>query len=359
MFILSLIVLQAAVGAGIADDAFREQMSLGNIEVRTVAKSTDAEYYAFPSVCRLKNGDLLCVFYNGTAHVCPDSKVALVRSTDEGKTWSKPVTIIDTRMDDRDPSIMQTREGRILVSFFTRDSGTTGSAKETNKVLVSASEDGGKTFGAPKHIDVGWHWEATSDEILELKDGTLLCPIYGAMAGDKTWRAGVAFSRDGGRTWNKEPVATVAYDGVIRYEEPALLQLPDGTILCELRTTNADGYIYESKSTDGGKTWTKPRKLDLLGQASGLLYHSSGTIFHAYRERSSAGQTLGVAGVFCKPGEEWNAEKQFSILKIGGDVAYPSSVELEDHSILTVYYTREHRAIEAAVFSPKAIKALK
>lgn len=358
MLLYTLIALQA-VGATPADDIFAREKAAGRIEIRTVAASTGTEYFAFPSVCRLKNGDLMAVFYNGTAHVCPDSKVAMVRSTDDGKTWSKPVTIIDTPMDDRDPSIVETRDGRILVSLFLRDSGTTGAAKESNKVVVSASDDGGKTFGKPAHIDVGWAWEATSDEILELRDGTLLCPIYGVKAGDTTWRAAVAFSRDGGRTWNKEPAATIAYDGVIRWEEPALVLLPNGTIICELRTTNADGYIYEARSADGGKTWSTPVRLPLRGQASNVLYGRSWGLFHAYRERTAEGQTVGVAGIFGAAGKPWDPAKQFTILRIGGDVAYPSSVALRDGGILTVYYAREHRAIEAAVFSKAAIKALK
>ena len=52
-------------------------------------------YQAFPDVCRLKNGDLLCVFYAGYSHVSqPNEKlskggrICAVRSTDEGATWS-------------------------------------------------------------------------------------------------------------------------------------------------------------------------------------------------------------------------------------------------------------------------------
>src|SRR5438034_5827275 len=66
-------------------------------------------YQAFPDVCRLKNGDLLCVFYAGYGHVShPDAqhprggRVCAVRSTDDGKRWSAPWTVADTPDDDRD-----------------------------------------------------------------------------------------------------------------------------------------------------------------------------------------------------------------------------------------------------------------
>jgi hypothetical protein len=53
-------------------------------------------YAAFPDVCRLKDGDLFCVFYSGYGHVStPNHKwpkrgrIMAVCSTDNGKTWSK------------------------------------------------------------------------------------------------------------------------------------------------------------------------------------------------------------------------------------------------------------------------------
>src|SRR5438445_13060580 len=70
------------------------------------------DYSAFPDVCRLKSGELLCVFYAGYGHVShPNAqhpnggRVCAVRSADEGKTWSAPWTVVDTPDDDRDPSV--------------------------------------------------------------------------------------------------------------------------------------------------------------------------------------------------------------------------------------------------------------
>jgi hypothetical protein len=157
--------MMTLVGAGLilattASGVLAGQLAKGNITIGTAAKSTDAEYYAFPSVCRMKNGDLVCVFFNGSGHICPDSKVSMVRSLDEGKTWSTVRTIIDTPKDDRDPSVMQTRTGRLLVNFFTRNTETNASAKDTNHVWVSWSDDGGNSFSPPKQIRTDWEYAA-------------------------------------------------------------------------------------------------------------------------------------------------------------------------------------------------------
>lgn len=331
----------------------------GPVEIRTAAKSSDADYYAFPSVCRTKAGELLCVFYLGTGHISPDGKIAMVRSTDEGRTWTQPEVIIDTPLDDRDPSICQTRSGRVIVNFFTyvyERRGESRATRDSIRVHTAVSDDGGKTFGKPKPLSEDWTWSATSDEIIQLADGTLLLPIYGRKLGDKTDRASVAFSTDDGNTWS-DPI-TIAYDsgGKIDFQEPAFVLLPSGEIWCSLRTTNVGYHAYECRSTDGGKTWTSPIDTLLHGHAAGLLYHSSGVVFQAYRSWSHTGKIRGVAGVFREPGKPWNPTKEFDIMVVGGDSAYPSPVELSDGSILCVYYAREHRAIEAAVISPEAIR---
>ena len=69
-------------------------------------------YAAFPDVCRLRDGDLLCVFYSGYGHVStPNAKwpkggrIMVVRSSDNGKTWaSRPWPSTRTRTTVTPPS---------------------------------------------------------------------------------------------------------------------------------------------------------------------------------------------------------------------------------------------------------------
>jgi hypothetical protein len=91
-----------------------------------ISRGTDAGgYSAFPDICRAKDGELLCAFHSGSGHVrTPSAKwpkcgrIMAIRSGDEGETWSKPVVIVDTPNDDRDPSLSCLKDGTPLRNWF-------------------------------------------------------------------------------------------------------------------------------------------------------------------------------------------------------------------------------------------------
>src|SRR5581483_4841346 len=143
---------------------------------RIVTDAGAGGYQAFPDICRLKNGDLLCVFYAGYGHVShPNAglpnggRICAVRSTDDGQTWSAPWTVIDTPDDDRDPSVCCLPDGTLLCNFFTYGPNT-----ECDTCLTH-SKDGGKTWSAPEIVLPGY---ATSSPIRRLRSGRLALPVY-------------------------------------------------------------------------------------------------------------------------------------------------------------------------------------
>ncbi|MCX6992316.1 MAG: sialidase family protein [Kiritimatiellaeota bacterium] len=107
---------------------------------------------------------------------------------------------------------------------------------------------------------------------VQLSDGSLLSVMYGNFQDDKVQipeysykiyktRVWAMHSTDKGKTWKY--LTTVAYDPAIGMEsfcEPALLQLPNKDILCFMRTGGGNKHtpLYLSRSTDEGKTWSKP-----------------------------------------------------------------------------------------------------
>ena len=99
---------------------------LGPDEFVVVCRDAGAgAYEAFPDVCRLSDGRLMAVFYAGYGHVAlptaawpKGGRISACTSSDEGRTWSAPFVVFDGPDDDRDPSIVQLEDGRLLCNFF-------------------------------------------------------------------------------------------------------------------------------------------------------------------------------------------------------------------------------------------------
>ena len=60
---------------------------------KQVVISQSDEHLAFPSVEKLNNGDLVCVFRRGKSHVSPDGNILLSRSKNKGQSWFAADTI--------------------------------------------------------------------------------------------------------------------------------------------------------------------------------------------------------------------------------------------------------------------------
>ena len=79
-----------------------------------VIASEKGRQCSWPTVAKTKDGALVVVFSGDReAHICPWGKVQMVRSTDDGETWSAPRTIGKTKLDDRDAGIVTLPDGRL------------------------------------------------------------------------------------------------------------------------------------------------------------------------------------------------------------------------------------------------------
>lgn len=257
---LTIAWLMLAVGL-LADPAFAQTSKLRSEPPRfgIVCKDAGAgAYEAFPDVCRTRSGELLCVFYAGFSHVSPPgerlpggARIAMCRSKDDGLTWSRAETVVDTPIDDRDPSIVELPGGDLLVSFMTYDLQRT---RGTHQAFTVRSSDAGKTWSQPKPIDTPFtQLEAVSTPPRLMPDGRLLLTPYGNNTGDpRSYKhAAVLESRDDGRSWKTLSEIKSKQHMLL---EPDLVRLPDGRLLVMMRST-----MTWSESTDGGHTWTDPR----------------------------------------------------------------------------------------------------
>ncbi len=284
-------------------------------------------YQAFPDACRLPNGDLACVFYAGYAHVSlPNEewprggRICMVQSSDEGRTWSEPRVLFDGRQDDRDPHIAALRDGTLVCSFFQYRSVE---GKIEHDVCLVESRDGGKTWETEPRVLAKNRW-AVSAPVRELPDGTQLLGVY---TGDSSTAYGAVLrSTDGGKTWG-EAVPIDPQSGVRLDAETDVLRLPDGTILAALR---GDGKVnlHFASSADQGLTWSKIKDSGFLGHSPHLTQLSTGEILLTHRQPATS---LHISRDNAK---SWQGPIEIDSV----DGAYPSTVELKDHTVLVVYY---------------------
>ena len=114
--------------------------------------------------------------------------------------------------------------------------------------------------------------------------------------------------------------------------------MDSGKLLVHIRVQN-QGYftIYQSESVDGGHTFSKPRQLlGIRGGAPAHLIQDGKMIISTYGYRELP---YGIRVMFsCDEGENWETDQIILDDCPNNDLGYPSSVLLEDKSILTVFY---------------------
>ena len=134
-------------------------------------------------------------------------RALLIRSSDEGKTWSKPTLLIDTPADDRHPAFVELRDGTILCSFFTYvgepEGGDLRKAPELAvRVNIIRSFDGGRTWEQkPRTVRTPFLYDETDGPFVRLKDGSVLIAINGRPQSGPPDQAAVLRSTNRGKSW--------------------------------------------------------------------------------------------------------------------------------------------------------------
>lgn len=283
-------------------------------------------YAAFPDICRLQNGDLYCVFYSGYGHVStPNDKwpkggrIMAVRSTDSGKTWSKPVVAIDTELDDRDPSVTCLKDGTLLLNWFTLH-------RKKTAILIARSTDNGKTWSKPVQLKLDSPYSfACSAPVRQLADGSLILGLYCEDEKTKKTFGATVRSSDGGKDWKD-----LAYIGekadIYLDAETDVVPLKDGKLLAALRSSKVN--MHYAVSQDSGKTWGAVKSFGFKGHCPYFLRHTSGVILLGHRVPATSLHWT------ADEGKTWNGPVKID--NVGG--AYPSMVELPDCLVYCVYY---------------------
>ena len=240
---------------------------------------------------------------------------------------------VDSPWDDRNPALGQMPDGTLVLAYGEahsyRADGTFDLAAGPYLPFVVTSTDGGKTWSSKRPLTAPWPNASPYGKITVCKDGTALLSIY-QMPSNGT---GVLRSRDNGKTWGD-------YSPVPGHDETQVLETPDGRLMAFSRMDgDTKNGLLLSESDDHGRTWVRERKLmkaqqwpfDATVLASGRLLLSYGSRV----DHLGAGVVLSDDG-----GKTWDVDRRVLVgwNSLRGDTGYPSTVQLDDGTIVTMYY---------------------
>jgi hypothetical protein len=226
--------------------------------------------YRIPAVATAKDGSLVVATdkrWDNNADLPGNIDVVIRRSTDQGKTWSTPVTIAGEYTDQGygDPALVVNRKNGEIICLFAGIRGFFGS-KDIDPITINLSKsvDNGKTWSKPIDITsqiygsgclhpVRKNWQGafvSSGAAIQLKDGRLMAGLAVREKKTRLITNYVIFSDDNGLTWDVSP-----YSASNNGNEASLAELENGYVLMSIRT---QGTRMFNISMDRGISWGIP-----------------------------------------------------------------------------------------------------
>jgi sialidase-1 len=352
-------------------------------------------YSAHPHCVELPDGEWVMVFNQSVRrpmilHPTEDPRYynVVVRSVDQGKTWSTPrvapgydwygvecagLTVLrdgtlllnqwrfkwypletGVQLSRREPLALPSAWAgklRVMDELPTNDLVSEDPAeylpwvRGSDGAYVHRSEDGGRTWSNTVPIDTtpypgGYGMRGA----IELPGGDIVLALSDVPEYGKVF---VVRSADGGQTWGA-PVEVAAETGK-QFEEPAMIAREDGSVIMLLRE-NTSRYLHQCLSVDGCRTWSKPRPTSVLGYPAHLLRLPDGRFLCSYGYRD---KPFGIRAVISEnSGDTWDVDHPL-ILRDDMpniDLGYPTSLMMADGRICTIYYGQDQDGV-TSIFS--------
>lgn len=242
------------------------------------------------SLAETTKGDLVATYFGGTRERNPDVCIWVSRKPKGATEWEAPVQVADgiisatERKACWNPVIFQVPGGDLLLFY------KVGKNVADWKAYIIRSTDGGKTWSKPEAMPEGFLGPSKNKP--EYVAGRIICPSSTESGG---WKIHFEISDDQGRTWRKvgpveaelsvptqfrkagaaneddmEAGEAIKGGGAkpIYCIQPAILRHKDGRLQVVCRTRNAK--VAASWSSDNGETWSKVTLLDVENNNSGL-----------------------------------------------------------------------------------------
>jgi hypothetical protein len=311
---------------------------------------------AWPNLTTLPDGTRIATIFNHPSHARMEGEVACYASTDDGKFWNlqgKP-TPNDPQTNRMNVAAGASKGGDLLV--VASGWSLTPGEKPTDQMdlvavlrpWVSRSKDGGRTWelnkdGFPEAQDGMTNFIPFGD-VLPALDGTLRVLAYAQSLDKAVNKVSMFTSADDGNSWKwlsfiSDASGPTAFAG--GHNETAFFHTGKGHWVAAARRWRSGQAMDLFESKDDGKTWEMTGNLTDDNQHPGhITALSDGRLLLTYGNRK-VGQKGVAAKISSDRGKTWQEELiLIDDLDFGQDCGYPTSVQLDNGTIMTLYYSR-------------------
>lgn len=216
----------------------------------------------------LPNGDIACVWFGGSQEGKSDISIYFSRLPAGAACWSEAVQLSDdATRSEQNPVLFPAPDGALWLFYTAQKSGN----QDTSIIRYRTSRDNGHTWG-PIGVLFDKAGTFVRQPVVVLDNGDWLVPVFYCRSrpGEK-WVgnddvSAVRISSDQGRTWSEVEVPDSV--GCVHMN---IEKMADGSLLALFRSRWADA-IYQSRSTDNGRTWTAPVASELPNNNSSIQF---------------------------------------------------------------------------------------
>ncbi len=287
------------------------------------------------AMAELPGGDIFAVWYGGKYELSPDSAIYASTLRRGSGEWTPPRIIIDEPNVAEGNAVLLFRQDELWCFYVEAH----GASWEFSRLFYRKSHDRGITWGAKTALPAPAFQYPTGTLVATppriLRNGDILLPLnresYNSDA-NKQWFSLFMISADGGKTW-KETAPLFSNPGNI---QPAVVQLPDETLLALLRVRGQRNHLWRSVSTDNGRTWSRLEQTGIPNPSArvGLGVLPDGKLVLAFNNSNTERTPLNLA-LSDDAGKTWPVNRVIESGKFS--YTYPSLLVAEDGSVHVTY----------------------